>query len=155
MVTSQDAIRSSETRTDDDVWAIYQPVLAEKKITKYLRTTVIQTSKVEVKFDHAFRNEKWHLLQPLSMDYVRKELIQHKAARWLGNGIGLQESLEIGRLYFLLGPPRLESHKLAYERAKNLLHAIPIPHEFIEEDAANQFATEMYRYIRAHGVDTE
>ena len=155
MVTSQDPVRTSETRTDDDVWALYQPVLAQKKITRYLRSTTIRTSKVEVRFEHAFRNEKWHLLQPLSMDYVRKELIQHKAARWLGNGIGLEESPEISRLYLLLGPPQLESHKPAYERAKNLLHSIPISHEFIEEDAAKDFASEIYSYIRAHGIESD
>jgi hypothetical protein len=152
MVTSQYARKTTQARTDDDVWAIYQPSLVRRKIVRNLRPTVIQTTKVELKFEHAFKNEKWHVLQPMSMDYVRKEYIQNKAARWLGNGIGLQESPEIGCLYILFGPPQIEAHKAAYTRAKNLLHEMPVRHEFIEEDAAEQFADFIKSYMRDHGV---
>ena len=123
-----------------------------RKVVRKLRPTVIQTNKVEVKFEHAFRNGKWHVLQPMSMDYSRKEYIQTKAARWLGFGVGLKDSPELERLYILFGPPRLESHKDAYEKAKNLLHEIPVPHEFIEEDAAEQFADFIHDYMHKHGL---
>jgi hypothetical protein len=152
MVTSQYAKKTTQARTDDDVWAIYQPSLLRRKIVRNLRSTVIQTSKVEIKFEHAFRNEKWHMLQPMSMDYVKKESIQNKAARWLGNGIGLQESPEVGCLYILFGPPQMDAHKAAYERAKNLLHEMPVRHEFIEEDAAEDFAEFIHSYMRQHNV---
>jgi hypothetical protein len=152
MITSQYAKKTTPARTDDDVWAIYQPSLVQRKIVRNLRPTIIQTSKVELKFEHAFKNERWHVLQPMSMDYVKKESIQNKAARWLGNGIGLQESPEVGCLYILLGPPQIAAHKAAYIRAKNLLHEMPVRHEFIEEDSAEQFADFIQSYMRQHGV---
>jgi hypothetical protein len=113
---------------------------------------VLTTPEVEVKFNHAFKNEKWHVLQPLSMDYKRKENIQNKATRWLGNAVALEATPELGTLYLLLGPPVLETHRVAYTKAKNLLHKIKIKHELIEENEAENFADEISEYMRKHNI---
>ena len=56
------------------------------------------------------------------------------------------------RLYLLLGPTHLEANRAAYVKAKNLLHKIPVPHELIEEDAAEDFARELADYMRRYGI---
>jgi len=152
MVTSNYQRVAQEKRTDDEVWSVYQKPLVRRHVTSNLRSTVLTTPEVDVKFAHAFRNEKWHVLQPMSMDYVEDRSIQNKAARWLGNGVALEESSELGTLYLLLGPPLLEVHRAAYIKAKNLLHKMRINHRLIEEDEAEDFADHISAYMREHGI---
>jgi hypothetical protein len=153
MVTSQYARPRLERRTDDEVWTIYQEPLARRKVVRKLRHTVLTTPEVELKFDYAFQNERWHVLQPMSMDYVKKESIQNKATKWLGNAVALESNKELKKLYILLGPPMLESYRSAYVKAKNLLHKIPIEHELIEEDAAEHFAAYIEDFMKKHNVE--
>jgi hypothetical protein len=152
MVTSQYARPKLEKRTDDEVWTVYQEPLARRRIVKKLRPTVLTTDEVELKFEHAFRNQRWHVLQPMSMDYVKKESIQNKATRWLGNAMALESNKELKKMYILLGPPTLESYQLAYVKAKNLLHKMPLEHELIEEDAAEDFAAYIESFMKEHSV---
>jgi hypothetical protein len=153
MVTSQYFHERGETRTDDEVWTHYQEPLINRRVIKKLRPTTLATREVEIKFEHAFKNEKWHVLQPLSMDYKRKENIQNKATRWLGSAFALKENRELDTMYILLGPPVLESHREAYEKAKSLLNKMPLKHELIEEDAAEDFADHIASYMRKHDVN--
>jgi hypothetical protein len=46
----------------------------------------------------------------------------------------------------------LEAHRAAYVKAKNLLHKIPVPHELVEENDAEEFARKLAAYMREHGV---
>jgi len=152
MVTSQYQRLTQERRTDDDVWSVYQKPLVRRHVISNLRPTVLTTPEVDVKFAHAFRNEKWHVLQPLSMDLKRREYIQNKAMRWLGSAVALEANAELGTLYVLLGPPSIETNRSAYIKAKNLLHKMPIKHELIEEDESEDFADHISAYMREHGI---
>jgi hypothetical protein len=152
MVTSQYQRVTQEKRTDDEVWTVYQKPLVRRQVVRNLRPTVLTTPEVAVKFAHAFRNERWHVLQPMSMDYVKEESIQNKATRWLGNSVALEANPELGTLYVLLGAPLIESHRSAYIKAKNLLRKMPITHQLIEEDEAEDFADHISAYMREHGI---
>jgi hypothetical protein len=152
MVTSQYQRVTQERRTDDEVWSVYHKPLVQRHVSNNLRDTVLTTPDVDVKFAHAFKNEKWHVLQPLSMDLKRREYIQNKATRWLGSAVALEANPELGKLYVLLGPPSIETNRSAYIKAKNLLHKMPIAHELIEEDGAEDFADHISAYMREHGI---
>jgi Protein of unknown function (DUF3037) len=152
MVTSQYVRGQAERRSDEGVWSVYQRPLARQAVARALRPKLFATPEFKLEFDHAFKNERWHVLQPVSMDYVRADSLQAKAARWLGNAMALQGHPELGKLYLLLGAPHLEANRAAYVKAKNLLHKIPVPHELIEEDAADDFAGELADYMRQHGI---
>jgi hypothetical protein len=152
MVTSQYQRVTQEKRTDDEVWSVYQKPLVRRHVASNLRPTVLTTPEVDVKFAHAFRNEKWHVLQPLSMDLKKRENIQNKAMRWLGSAVALEANAELGTLYVLLGPPSIETNRSAYIKAKNLLHKMPIDHRLIEEDEAEDFADHISAYMREHGI---
>jgi hypothetical protein len=152
MVTSQYQRVTQEKRTDDEVWSVYHKPLVRRHVASNLRPTVLTTPEVDVKFAHAFRNEKWHVLQPLSMDLKKRENIQNKATRWLGNAWALEASAELGTLYVLLGPPSIETNRSTYIKAKNLLHKMPVTHQLIEEDEAEDFADHISAYMREHGI---
>jgi len=152
MVTSQYERPHVEKRSDEAVWSVYHRPIAQKAINKVLRPKLFTTPEFELGFEHSFKNERWHVLQPVSMDYAKPEALQAKATRWLGNAVALKDHPDLGKLYLLLGPPQLEAHRAAYVRAKNLLHKIPVPHELVEENDAEEFARKLAAYMREHGV---
>ncbi len=152
-VTSQYDHLKVEKRTDDEVWSVYQAPLIRRKVVRKLRPMTLVTPEVELKFEHAFRNDKWHILQPISMDYAKKESIQIKATRWLGNAVALEDEPTLQTLYILLGPPLIDAYRPAYLKAKNLLHRMPIKHELIEENEAEDFAEHIATFIKKHDND--
>jgi hypothetical protein len=152
LVTSQCEHPKPQSRSDEEVWAVYQPVLAREHVTRALRPKRFETPELELEFPHAFKNERWHALQPLSMDYTASETLQTKAARWVGAATALKDSPEMGRLYVLLGAPQSDAHEAAYERAKRFLRKMPIEHELIEERDADAFARQLADNLRQHGL---
>jgi hypothetical protein len=153
LVSSQYLEEREERRSDDDVWSgAFRRPLAERDISRVLETKTVKTPDAEFEFPHAFKNGAWHILQPISMDFVRREQLQRKANYWLGNAFVLRESSEIAKLYILLGAPTHPEHRDAYEKAKRLLERMPVNHELVEEDRAADFADWLATYMREHGV---
>lgn len=157
MVSSQYEFQKSERRTDDEVWVnIYHRPLVSHKVSSKLRPWKPTVEDFELKFDHAFKNEKWHVLEPVSLDYVRADSIQSRATKLLGLGTALQGRSDLGTLYLLLGKPKSADNLKNYIKAKNLLHKMPIKHELIEEDEAESFANELAGKMRDHAlIDAE
>jgi len=151
-VVSQSPERHRERRTDEQVWATYQESLAKEKIHRVLKPKTFVAEGFELKFEHTFKNERWHVLQPVSMDYARVDGMRNKITRVLGNATALQDNSEIGTLYVLLGAPQSEAHRADYEKAKRLLNKMPVQHELVEEAQASKFANELASYMRQHGV---
>lgn len=151
-VISQYPQKAKVGRDDEQVWHHYKRSLNEKRIDIYLEPKVFASESYEYKFEHAFKNECWHVLKPVTMDYANAQTIQDRATRVLGEASALEGNPEIGTYYILLGEPQLDAHKAAYTKAKNLLNKIPIKKEIIEEDAAEHFADELSEYMRGHGI---
>lgn len=155
-VTSQYPNPYLRRRSDEDVWTIYRKSLSEKRIDRYLKPKSLMSGEgFEYKFDHAFKNEKWHVLKPVNMDYAQASSIQEKATRILGEASALEGNPELSTYYILLGEPRTESHKGAYIKAKNLLNRIPVKKEIYEEDAAKDLAAYLADYMEKHEVFEE
>jgi hypothetical protein len=154
MVSSQYPHKRKDKRSDEEVWSVYQRKLHRQKVSKYLRPKTFVSKNYDLRFDHAFKNEKWHVLEPVSMDYVRPQGIQERATKLLGETFVLSGNREVGKLYLLLGAPQSESHQAAYDKAKTLLNKIPIKHQIIEEDEADDFAEHLADYMRRHGIAT-
>ncbi len=153
MVLSQYEFQKNERRTDDEVWAnIYHQLLVSRKVSSKLRPWKPTVEDFELKFDHAFKNEKWHVLEPVSLDYVKADSIQSRATKLLGLGTALQGRDDLGTLYLLLGKPKSADNLKNYIKAKNLLHKMPIKHELIEEDEAASFADKLAAEMREHGL---
>ncbi len=147
-VTSQYERQSPDHLSDNQVWSRYREKLSSV-VTRNLRPKTFETPDYTIQFDHAFQNERWHVLQPVSMDYSKAALIQDKAAKWLGASLNLQECPEAakGKFYFLLHPPDSGKHRDAYNRSKNILHKIPLEHEIFEEDEAAALSEELRAHI--------
>jgi hypothetical protein len=105
-----------------------------------------------LEFEHSFKNDKWHIVQPATMDYARSSSLQEKATKMLGQATALHGHPDLAKVYLLLGAPQPE-HRKEYIKAMNLLHKMPIEHQLIEEDEAEQFAEELAAYIHEHGVE--
>ena len=106
----------------------------------------------ELKYDHAFQNERWHILQPVSLDYARVEGLRNRIVRVLGDSTALQGNAELGKVYVLLGRPRQETYLPDYDKAKKLLERMPVTHELVEEAQAEEFARKLANEMREHGV---
>lgn len=152
MVASQYQRESRERRSDEQVWVVYQNSLTEEKVSRVLQPKTFVAEGFELKFEHSFKNERWHILEPVSLDYAKVEGIRNKVSRLLGDATALRDHPELGKLYVLLGPPRLKEHREDYDRAKRLLHKMPVEHELVEESQAERFAKSLAKYMRQHGV---
>lgn len=151
-VISQYPHKEKTRRDDEDVWALYRKPLSQKHVDRFLEPVRLISDSYDYKFDHAFKNEKWHVLKPVNMDYAQSHTIQDRATKLFGEASALVDSPELSRYYVLLGEPRIKSHKAAYVKAKNLLHKIPIEKQIIEENEARDFADYLADYMEKHGV---
>ncbi len=153
MVAAQRPEKHGEDRrNDEEVWHSYEGALNRAAVTKYLQRRTIQTSAFELKFDHTFKNERIHILQPLSFDLLRSQSIAEKAAKYAGYSVALSETPEVSRIYLLLGAPTLEANKTAYTRAKDYLGRMRDV-QIIEENQADDFAKDRAAYIKEHDVE--
>jgi hypothetical protein len=152
LITSQIPQKEKKSRSDDEVWTVFNRQLTRRQITKYLKPKRFVSDAYDLKFAHTFKNEKEHILNPATMDYAQSEQIQNRAIKILGQATTLEGNNEIGKFYILLGHPRHESHHNAYIKAKNLLNKIPIKKEIIDESEAEAFAEELTSYMKEHGV---
>jgi hypothetical protein len=155
LVASQCDYKRDERRSDEQVWADFQPALQRQKVHRALQPKSFEAEGFEIKFEHSFKNERWHVLQPVSLDYARVESIRNRVTRLLGDATALQGNEEVGKLYLLLGKPMQEKHQEDYEKAKRLLHKMPVEHELVEAKQAQHFAQELAQYMREHGVINE
>lgn len=137
MVESQKAQADERPRRDDaQVWrgcAGKIPLAVSTHITR----KSFATSSVKMDFEHAVKNGRWHVIQPVSMDFKRADSMQRKASLWVGTVVGLREAEDLGSIIFLMGKPS-PGHRRAYERAKALLNHVPGDHEIIEEQETDK-----------------
>jgi Protein of unknown function (DUF3037) len=152
LITSQIPQKEKKSRSDEEVWTIFNKPLSQNQVTKYLKPKHFTSNEYDLKFEHTFKNEKHHILDPVTMDYAQAESIQNRAIKILGQTTTLEGNPEIGKLYILLGAPKKTSHINAYIKAKNLLNKISIDKEIIEENEAADFAKEITSYMKEHGV---
>jgi hypothetical protein len=133
------------SRSESEIWSVYYQPLKKYNIIHKLKPITIKTRIDDVVFDHAWKNGHWKALQPLSFDLTRPGSIRNKAHQYFGINVILEDSVDVGKLYYLLGRPRRDESDLlnAYLKAKNLLgnreHTKKI--EIIEEDGAEDFAS--------------
>jgi Protein of unknown function (DUF3037) len=147
-VTSQYERQQGDHVSDDQVWSAVRPKL-DPAVTRVLRPKTFETSDFSLEFPHAFENERWHLIQPVSMDYAHTARIQEKAARWLGNTAALEDDPQAreSKLYLIVHPPTLEQQKSAYHKAVNLLNKISIEHEIYEDDDVGSLSKELVSHL--------
>ena len=133
-----------DTRNDEDIWDLYRKPLLKTSVLSRLQRHIVRLSVDEYKFDHAWKNGKWKVLQPVSFDLKIPTNIRKKAREWVGATFVLKEEKNLGHLYFLLGAPSLNNPDLikAYNQTKEMLSLKQdgLSTTLIEENEAEDFA---------------
>jgi len=139
-----------ENRTDEEIWRAYRKQLEESQALKHLRPKRIAVQDDEIEFLHAWRNEVWHCLKPISFDLSSEESIREKAHRWLGQIQSVSDSPERFKVYFLLGEPRHDGLRGAFTQAVSILNKVPVEREIVSESSAERFSRELAAMIKEH-----
>jgi hypothetical protein len=142
--------QAAAPRDDDDVWRVYRDPLDRRMVTQHLHPKLIVAPNYDYEFQHSWKNERWHVYEPVSFDLLEATAILDKANRWLGRVSTLTDSREKFKIHILMGEPRDTALKSSFVKAQNILHKIPGQHELISENEAEQFAEELAAEIRDH-----
>lgn len=144
------ATSEPKARTDDDVWRAFRDPLDRYHITQRLKPKRIVTPNFDYEFKGSWKNEIWHVYEPISFDLADKSSLLDKANRWLGRAETLMDSPEKFGMYLLLGEPRDEAMRQTFHKAKNILSKIPGKRELVLESEREAFAKDLAREIKEH-----
>jgi hypothetical protein len=136
------------SRSDEDIAKSFKTRLG-RAATK-LAEKKIETKDYQYDFRFAWKNSIWHLYEPVSFDLVDPGSIREKANKWLGRGMALDDAKEKFKIHFLLGEPRQDETKKAFENAIHLLSKIPGQKELVRESELEHFAEHVAEEIGSH-----
>jgi hypothetical protein len=119
-------------------------------VTPLLKPKRIVATNFDYEFQRSWKNQRWHVYEPVSLDLKEAASILMKANRWLGQATSLLDSSEPFEIHFLLGAPEDDKLRGAYTKAQNILNTIPGPKEFIRESEAEAFAEELASEMQRH-----
>jgi len=137
-------------RTDEEVWRTFREPLDRALVTPRLSPKRIVGSSFDYEFQRSWKNEIWHVLEPVSFDLVEAGSILDKANRWVGRATSLLDSSETFNIHMLLGEPSDHLLQQAFIKAQNILNKMPGRKEFVRESEADAFAEELAREVDKH-----
>lgn len=137
-------------REDGDVWRVFKKELEERHVLSRLQPKRIIARDYDYEFEHGWKNENWHVYEPVSFDLLETDSILDKANRWLGRITTLRDSPDKFKLHMLLGEPSLEKHRLSFVKAENILNKIPGEKVFVHEHDAGKFSEALATEILSH-----
>ncbi|MBI3853943.1 MAG: DUF3037 domain-containing protein [Verrucomicrobia bacterium] len=126
------------SRSDEEIAKPFKARLG--KTAEKLAEKTIETKDYQYDFRFAWKNDIWHLYEPVSFDLVDPGSIREKANKWLGRGVALHDSREKFKIHFLLGEPRQDETRKAFENAIHLLGKIPGHKQLVRENELEHFA---------------
>jgi hypothetical protein len=137
-------------RTDDDVWRTFREPMDRVHVTPWLTPKRIVAPSFDYEFERSWKNEIWHVLEPVSFDMVEAGSMLDKANRWVGRATSLLDSSESFSIYMLLGEPADYRLKETFIKAQNILNKMPGKKEFVLESEADSFAEELAHEVAKH-----
>lgn len=140
------------SRNDEDVWNVYRRPLQAENVIQRLQPHVFQTRYDPISLDHSWKNGHWNAVEAVSFDLVQPNSIQRKASQWFGQIHALTTSVDLGKIYLLLGAPKQDSGDLkrAYRNAKSMISDSDQSVELVEENQADEFAKKMRDLVDTH-----
>jgi hypothetical protein len=139
------------SRSDEEIVKPFKAKLG--RMVEKLSEKTIETKDYQYDFQFAWKNNIWHLYEPVSFDLVDPNSIREKANRWLGRGVALHEVREKFKIHFLLGEPSQEGTKAAFENALHLLQKIPSEKQLVRENEVEHFAEHVAAGIVNHDAE--
>lgn len=140
----------SVRRDEEDVWKVFRGPLERRHVAARLVPKKIVAPNYDYEFQHSWKNQVWHVCEPVSFDMVDASSILDKANRWVGRAMSLVEGNENFKMHVLLGEPRDSKLQSTFVKAQNILHKIPNRPELVSEREAESFADEVAQQIAAH-----
>jgi hypothetical protein len=137
------------SRSDDEVWRVFRDELDRRNVR--LAPKKITAPDYEYQFRAAWKNDVWHVYEPVSFDLVEANSLVDKANRWVGRSASLADSPEPFRLHLLIGAPQDPQLQPAFTRARNILRKMSGNPELVMESEASAFAAELERKIGVEG----
>jgi len=138
------------SRSDDEVWRIFRTPLDLHRVLSKLEPKKIASPNYEYQFRAAWRNQIWHVCEPVSFDLVEATSLLEKANRWVGRSASLSESSEPFRLHLLVGAPQDARLQATFMKAQNILRKMAGDPEFVMEGEAEAFAADLAHEIGIH-----
>lgn len=147
------ALRAGASRRDDeDIWRTFREPLEQRHVAAGLQPKRIAGADYEHDFQRAWKNEIWHVYEPVSFDLLDSGSIVDKANRWLGRATSLADASETFAIHFLLGEPQDRSLTTAFSKARNILGKIPTQKELVSEQDAESFANRLADQMLEHAA---
>lgn len=135
---------------EDDVWRHFKKILETKQLLHYFEPRTIAVQDDEVEFEHTLKNGVLHCLEPVSFDLSSADSIKDKAHRWLGRITSIQNAEEQFRLYLLVGQPRDENLRAAFDSALSILHKMPVKTDIFSEEQGEELSERLLREVAEH-----
>lgn len=141
-------------RNDEEVWRVFRDPLTKHQLTGRLTEKRIAAKDYEYNFARAWKNEIWHVYEPVSFDLADGNSIVEKANRWVGRAVSLSDCSEPFEMHLLLGEPQDEKLRAgAFVKAQNILNRMPVKKELVREGEAEAFAQDLALQMAAHPDD--
>lgn len=137
-------------RTDSDIWKPVREALRQRKLNAHFEQTTIQSDVTEVKFQNAWKNGRWHVFQPLSLDLKTESNIHEKVERWSGRLLHLESACHDFKPYFLLGKPSDSRLTETYNDMVEALRKSPCSPEVYSEDNTDDLVDYIEDQIKTH-----
>ena len=143
------------SRDDSDVWKNFAEVLNEQGVIRRIQQKhIIRGPHYEYTFENAWKNGKWNVAQPLSLDLLDARTIREKATSWFGRVMTLRPSDNDAYLYFLVGMPGAgatpEITSAAADAIAILSSNLRGEAEVITEDHAGKLAQKIFADLAQH-----
>ena len=81
-------MHQSRRRSDEEIWRIFRKPLERRNLISTLKPKRITAPD----YDYDFKNEVWHVYEPVSFDLIEPNSLLEKANRWLGRSAGRCEA---------------------------------------------------------------
>jgi len=151
-VLSQYDARDSQGRYDDEsVWSDVKKLLTARGLLNILQPKALGPAEVE--FSHAWKNDKWHVVEPVSLDFASASDMKQRALLTVGKAAAIRDLEEFGTFTVIVARPRRIHADKQYHEAMRLLANLPVPHEIVEEQDTDRFAAELQSKIEKHQAD--
>ena len=116
---------SDRRRDDDDVWRSISQKLAAHDVVDRFEEKTIRGGADEITLRHAWKNGRWHAVEPVSLDLADADGVKGKARRWLGHLSAVDGLAEQAIIHLVVGRPADLDLAPAYRDALAILRKAP------------------------------
>jgi len=141
-------------KQDEDIWRPLRLGLQQRGVEVPFERKIVAGKSDSIAFEHAWKNGRWHVYEPVSLDLADAEGIREKARRWRGHLSAVEDGLRAEvNLLLLLGRPGDESLLEAYRNGVDILRGSSCAPRIVEENEIGHLLAEIEDDVRLHQSD--